>query len=64
MERYRYEGRVLEFDKCVSEKWIGETVAVSPEKARSNLAYRFKMQTGRNARSKIILPGKIERSYI
>ena len=57
MERYVYNGRVMEFDKCVSEKWSGETMAISPEKAKSNLIYRFQKQTGRSVSSKICLPG-------
>ena len=59
MERYRYEGPVKEFDRIVNENWSGETMAVSEEKARSNLAFRYKKSTGRAAASKISLPGRI-----
>lgn len=67
MDQYRYEGPVKEFDRIISENWKAETRAVSEEKARSNLTYRFKTMTGRAPRSKITLPGKIikiEGSYI
>ena len=69
---YCYDGPVLEFDREIARRWRGETYAATEAKARSNLAYRFKMETGRIPRSKIILPGKIvlkgdernERAYV
>lgn len=42
MAVYRYDGPVMEFDKCISNRWQGETTASSEKKARSNLAYQFK----------------------
>ena len=59
MERYRYSGPVKEFDRIISDNWTAETSAVSEAKARTNLSYRYKKQTGRAAASKITLPGKI-----
>lgn len=59
MSLYSYNGPVLEFDKIVSNHWQGQTYAVSEAKARTNLAYQFKQETGRVPRSKISLPGKI-----
>lgn len=56
---YSYDGPVLEFDREIARRWRGQTYASSEAKARSNLAYRFKMETGRVPRSKITLPGKI-----
>lgn len=38
---YKYKGPVLIFGKVVAE-WSGETEAVSPAKALSNLSYQFK----------------------
>lgn len=67
MNQYRYTGPVKEFDKIVSNNWTAETRAVSEEKARNNLTFRFKALTGRSRFSKISLPGKleiVERSYI
>lgn len=59
MHLYSYDGPVLEFDKIVANKWQSQTRAVSESKARTNLAYQFKKETGRVPRSKIALPGKV-----
>lgn len=59
MNEYFYEGPVMEFDRVIDKKWRGTTVAVSEKKARSNLAYQFKVEHGRVPRSKIFLPGEI-----
>lgn len=56
---YSYTGPVMEFGKCVAWKWEGFTTAPSEAKARSNLKYQFKQETGRIASSKIELPGKL-----
>lgn len=60
MNLYSYEGPVLEFDKIVTNRWKAETYAVSEAKARTNLAYQFKIETGRVPRTKITLPGKMK----
>lgn len=59
MALYSYNGPVLEFDRIVTNHWQAQTYATSEAKARSNLAYRFKRDTGRVPRSKITLPGKV-----
>lgn len=59
MKKYSYKGPVLEFDKIIANQWEGATMAVSPEKARCNLSYQFKTETGRVARTRITLPGKL-----
>ncbi len=59
MALYSYDGPVLEFDKIIAEHWQGQTYAVSEAKARTNLAFQFKRETGRVPRTKITLPGKI-----
>jgi hypothetical protein len=59
MTLYKYCGPVLEFDRIVDNRWEGQTYAPSEAKARTNLVYRFKMETGRVPRTKITLPGKI-----
>ena len=56
---YMYSGPVEEFGRCIDSKWSAETVASSEKKARSNLVFRYKMETGRAPYSKISLPGKI-----
>lgn len=49
----------MEFDTLLTDKWEGETVAPSEKKARSNLAYQFKIRNNRIAGTRITLPGKI-----
>ena len=56
---YIYEGPVCEFGRCVQNNWMGQTVAVSEKKARSNLAYMWKMQNNRMEFAKVELPGEI-----
>lgn len=59
MALYSYDGPVLEFDKIVTNHWQAQTYATTESKARSNLAYQFKRNTGRVPRTKITLPGKV-----
>lgn len=56
---YEYEGPVMTFDQVLRLHWEGATYAVSPEKAKSNLAFRFKKESNRTADCKISLPGKL-----
>lgn len=59
MNLYYYNGPVLEFNKIIASHWSASTRAHSEKKARSNLAYQFKMEYGREAQSKITVPGKL-----
>lgn len=59
MNLYHYNGPVLEFDKIVANHWSASTRAESEKKARSNLAYQFKMENGKVPRSMITIPGKL-----
>ena len=59
MDLYSYNGPVLEFDKIIANHWHSQTYAVSEAKARTNLAYQFKKETGRVPRTRITLPGKV-----
>lgn len=59
MNLFLYDGPVLEFDKTIVNRWQAQTYAVSEAKARTNLAYQFKIETGRVPRTKITLPGKV-----
>lgn len=59
MNLYFYDGPVLEFEKVVANNWTSKTLAESEKKARCNLAYQFKMQSGKTPRSKITIPGKL-----
>lgn len=60
MQRYYYEGPVMEFGNCVNHRWKGETVAPSEKKARSNLIYQYKKQSNRIQQTKITLPGTLK----
>ena len=60
MKLYVYNGPVMEFDKCIMERWRGSTYAVSKEKARSNLTYQFKKQHNKNPNTRISLYGEIK----
>lgn len=59
MHQYKYDGPVMSFDDCVSNRWQGSTYAVSEKKARSNLIYQFKKKNNRIPGAKITLPGKL-----
>ena len=59
MKMYSYEGPVMEFNRCIANKWSGSTYAVTEKKARNNLAYQFKKEYERSPNAKITLPGKI-----
>ena len=59
MQQYTYDGPVMEFERCISHRWTGSTMAVSEGKARSNLIYQFKKQNKKIPSSKITLPGKL-----
>lgn len=58
-KQYSYDGPVMEFDRCIANHYKASTYAPSEKKARANLAYRFKQETGRIARAQIKLPGKL-----
>lgn len=59
MKIYSHDGPVLEFNRIVASHWKASTCAKTEKKARCNLAYKFKMETGRTARSSITIPGKL-----
>lgn len=59
MNKYAYKGPVKEFDTIVRNRWEASTLAVSEKKARSNLIFQYKNETGRAPNAKITLPGKI-----
>lgn len=55
--KYEYNGPVLEFDRLLVDRWYGVTYATSGKKALTNLAYQFKQENNRAARSVIKLTG-------
>lgn len=59
MNHYSYNGPVMEFERCVADRWKASTYAVSEAKARSNLIFRYKKENGKVPNARITLPGKI-----
>lgn len=59
MHEYTYIGPVKLFKQTVHPHWIGQTMAVSAAKARSNLAYQYKKEHKLTANAQISLPGEI-----
>ena len=59
MKQYLYDGPVMEFDRCIANRWKASTYAVSEKKARSNLTYQYKKKNNKLPNTKITLPGQI-----
>ncbi len=59
MQHFRYDGPVMHFDKCVESTWRAITKAPTAARAKSNLAYRYKVENDLAPNAKISLPGKI-----
>lgn len=59
MKLYSYDGPIMFFDTCVSDRWIATTYAVSKAKARSNLTYQAKKYLGKVQNTGVTLPGEI-----
>lgn len=59
MKQYSYDGPVMEFDKCIANRWKASTYAVSEKKARSNLTYQYKKRNNKLPNTMITLPGPL-----
>ncbi len=59
MNKYSYDGPVMEFDRCIANRWKASTYAVSEKKARSNLTYQYKKRNNKLPNTMITLPGKL-----
>ena len=59
MTHYVYDGPVRSFNNIVTKSWWGQTYATSPEKAKSNLCYRYKRQNGLFRSAKISLVNEV-----
>lgn len=57
---YSYDGPVLEFGRCIANRWRASTWAVSEGKARNNLTYQYKKNNNKATGAKITLPGKLK----
>ena len=55
---YHYNGPVLYFDKILTNRWKGTTVAASRKKALSNLTYRVKKEAKLSNTSRVVLLDK------
>lgn len=55
--KWIYDGPVVAFGKCICNRWHGETMATTEQKARSNLAYQFKKTHDLVASAKVTIPG-------
>lgn len=55
---YRYKGPVYRFEHIVINKWEAVTMAVSPEQALNNLAFRAKLELKYDKQSKLTLNKK------
>lgn len=56
---YSYSGPVMCFDTCLEQNYRAETYAVSPNKARNNISYRYKKANNLAPNAKITLPGEL-----
>lgn len=59
MKQYLYDGPVMEFDRCIANRWKASTYAVSEKKARSNLTYQYKKRNNKLPNTMITLPGQL-----
>lgn len=59
--KYEYDGPVYEFDTCTVGRWQASTIAVSEDKARSNIAFQYKRYFEKPIRTPIKLPGTLKR---
>lgn len=56
---YGYSGPVFKFNNMICEKWEAYTYAVSPQRAKSNLIYRYKSENNLEPSARIHLPDKV-----
>ena len=59
MQLYSYDGPVMMFDKIIDDNWKASTYASTPQKAKSNLLYRFKKEHNFVPNVKITLPKEV-----
>lgn len=57
MSKWIYKGPVMVYITLASSYRVGETIADSKKKAKSNLAYQFKQIANRSAATRVTLPG-------
>lgn len=52
---YKYNGPVVAFGKVLTNNFKAETIAISPEKALSNLAFQFKQNNNLSRSARVNL---------
>ena len=52
---FKYKGPVHRFEHLITNKWEAATLAVSPEKALSNLKFKAKREFNYSVNAKLIL---------
>ena len=58
MRRFKYSGPVLRYERIVTEKWEGTTMADTPQKAINNLKFRARRDLGLMPNAHINFIGK------
>ncbi len=56
---FRYDGAVMVFDRMAESRFRAETFAVTPEKARNNIAFQYRMKANIAGHVPVTLPGKL-----
>jgi hypothetical protein len=64
MYKYVYRGPVYSFGRMITDCWVGETYAVTMQKARSNLFHQCKKALGMSETAAICLPGTIREEKV
>ena len=59
LTRYEYDGPVIEFQRVITYRWKGSTLARTKERAYTNLKYQFKKEHNKYVNNNIQLPGKL-----
>lgn len=59
MNKYSYNGPVIENGRQVLSHWSASTYAVSESKARNNFIFRYKKENNLFKGTPVSLPGKI-----
>lgn len=59
MKKYKFTGAIFLFNSLVLNNWSAETMAVTPKKAMSNLAYQAKKVMGYLPSTQLTLDGNL-----
>ncbi len=59
MNRYIYKGAIMLYGKCVADRWQGETLAATKDKAVSNLKFQARKALGLQPQVPIIFTADV-----